>query len=94
VSGRAKTADGVEITVGMDVWAWASGDLCCEEVVGVEQRNDLPEYARVTLSGLFPRCAEDLYSTRLAALTAARARARAEVERLDAEIAKEEGRHA
>ncbi len=89
-----KTADGVEVKAGDTVWAMIGhgrpypGKVT--EVAYGRYGFDGDCWIVVTNShGQYPP--EHFTSTRLACLTAARARAVEEVERLDAEIAKERG---
>lgn len=76
----ARTADGVEVKAGDTVW--------CGSVEPVTEVRVLP--GQIWADPGHHLVSHCCYSSRLAALTAARARAVAEVDRLDGEIAMEQ----
>lgn len=89
MSGRAaKTADGVEVREGNVVWC----DLHGGHLTRIREFWPDKDVVSVTCEHASSgRYVGHLYSSRLAALVAARARAAGEVERLDREIEKEKG---
>lgn len=91
------TKDGVPVVADLEVWYWSTGDLVRDCVASTprpepDEDDDSEVYAMyfsVLLCKGFPRAAQELYSTKLAALIAQRDEYAHEVERLNFEIAKE-----